>query len=152
MVEHNIRIKLLQKQNMPTAQAPKYATTAAAGIDLQAHIEKDIVINSGSWCTIPTGIAVEIQDNNIAGMIFPRSGLAANHGITLQNAVGVIDADYRGEIKVLVRNEGPNDYLITNGHRIAQIVFMPIIRMQTQIVSDLSDTKRGVGGFGSTGK
>jgi len=131
--------------------APCYATDGSAGMDLAACIDNVIVISPNEWAKIPTGLAMQIP-NNIVGLVFPRSGLAYRHGVTLQNAVGVIDSDYRGQIEVLVRNEGKDIIEIKDGDRIAQLVFMPILKADIEFTDELNNTTRGVGGFGSTGK
>lgn len=142
---------MIMKKNK-NAIIPKKATSGSAGIDLCACLDADMKVKCKEIKMIPTGIAIEIQSSNVGAFIFPRSGLATKHGITLANAVGVVDSDYRGEIKVGVINLGTEDYVIKNGDRIAQLVFMPVINMDVVEVEKLKETQRGEGGFGSTGK
>jgi dUTP pyrophosphatase len=130
---------------------PSYATDGSAGVDLAACIDSVITIAPNDWVRIPTGLAMQIPVNFV-GLVFPRSGLAYRHGVTLQNAVGVIDSDYRGQIEVLIRNEGKDIIEIKDGERIAQLVFMPILKANIEFTDELDNTARGAGGFGSTGK
>lgn len=132
------------------AKAPTYQTSGACGADLYAFIEKDITIKPSERVLIGTGVVMEIPENH-GGFIFPRSGLAVNHGITLVNAVGVIDSDYRGEIKVPVINLSHNEFVISRYDRIAQIVILPIEKAAFTISHTVSETERSVAGFGSTG-
>lgn len=142
-----LRIKKLNE----SAEIPKRATNGSAGYDLCACIEEDVVIKKGQIVKIPTGISAEINTNEAALMIYARSGLASKNGVTLVNCVGVVDSDYRGEIVVPLINLGNDDYIIEKGARIAQLVVTPIILPEIEEVSELGDTDRGSGGFGSTG-
>lgn len=142
-----LRIKKLNEN----AEIPKRATNGSAGYDLCACIEEDVVIKKGQIVKIPTGISAEINTNEAALMIYARSGLASKNGVTLVNCVGVVDSDYRGEIVVPLINLGNDDYIIEKGARIAQLVITPIILPEIEEVSELGDTDRGSGGFGSTG-
>ena len=128
------------------AKIPKYATAGSAGMDLSACIPEDIVIKPGEIVMVKTGIAIQISDSGIGGFVFPRSG------ISLANCVGVIDSDYTGEIMCPVINHGSSDYTIRCGDRIAQIVFLPVLKIKLQETDRLEATERGAGGFGSTGK
>ncbi len=149
MSKINIKIKLLT----PSAKIPNYATEFSAGADLCSASEEIITIPPHEIRMIPTGIAIEPEDGaNIAVMIYPRSGLASKFGVTLANGVGVIDSDYRGEIKIPLINHGAEPYEIHSGERVAQAVFTPILRANFIETDELSSTERGVGGFGSTGK
>lgn len=129
---------------------PAYATALAAGVDLMAAIDVDIVLKSLERTLIPTGIAIALPVGYEA-QIRPRSGLALKHGISLVNTPGTIDADYRGEIKVILVNLGAEPVTITRGMRIAQMVVAPVIQVVFQPVESLDETERGAGGFGSTG-
>ena len=142
--------KILIKKLNQRAIIPKYETVGASGLDLSANLEKDIVLKPGEKCLIPTGIAVTIP-NGYEFQIRPRSGLAMKNSITVLNTPGTIDADYRGEIKVIIINLGNKDFEITNGTRIAQMVLCPISKAKLLEVDDLDNTTRGDGGFGSTG-
>ena len=141
-----ILIKRLSK-NIPL---PKYETDGSSGMDLSANIEKEIQIAPGKFSIIPTGLAVSIP-KNFEIQIRPRSGLAAKNQISVLNTPGTIDADYRGELKVILINLGENIFKIEKGLRIAQMVLCPVIKATLKEVDTLEETKRGTGGFGSTG-
>lgn len=132
--------------------APAYATAGAAGLDLVAAVPvtESLVIASGTWAAVPTGLILEIPAG-YQGEVRPRSGLALQHGVSVLNAPGTIDSDYRGEVRVLLVNHGPAKFFVTRGMRIAQIVFMPVTRVSLQESSAVDETVRGAGGFGSTG-
>jgi len=131
---------------------PAYETSGAAAVDLRANITKAIKLDLGETALIPTGIAININDDNVAAVILPRSGLGHNHGIKLGNSVGLIDSDYTGELKVSVKNTGSGVYKINPQDRIAQMKFIPIVRAEFIEVEEFSSsTERGEGGFGSTG-
>lgn len=129
---------------------PQYASNQAAGADVCACLPDDFVLQKGAWAMIPTGFAIELPEGYEA-QIRPRSGLAAKNGITVLNSPGTVDSDYRGEIKVILINLSDNDYIVHNGDRIAQMVIAQHDKALFEQVSSLSDTKRGDGGFGSTG-
>lgn len=144
------KVKLMKiKEN---AIIPAQATKGSAGLDLYACIEEPINLNAGESVLIPTGIAVELPNNEMAAFIFARSGLATKYGISLSNGVGVVDSDYRGEICVGLRNFGKENYAIEKNERIAQMVIMPVISAIFSECEALNKTDRGSGGFGSTGK
>jgi dUTP pyrophosphatase len=130
---------------------PFYATTHAAGADLRAAIDNDKVIEPGDHALIPTGFAMALPDNYEA-QVRPRSGLALKHGVTVLNTPGTIDADYRGEVGVILINHGKTPFHIQRGDRIAQMIIAPFVQADFQTVSELSETARGEGGFGSSGK
>lgn len=134
--------------NVPS---PEYKTDGAAGCDLCAYISEDLELKSGASALVPTGIKISIPSNKYFAMLTARSGLSVKHGITLINGVGIIDSDYTGEIKVGLINLSGADYLIRPGDRIAQLIFVSIERPEFEIVSELPETERGSGGFGSTG-
>lgn len=129
---------------------PEYQTEGAAGADLRAHLDGDIVLRRGERVVVPTGLTLEIPPG-LEGQVRPRSGLAAKHGITVLNAPGTIDSDYRGELKVLLVNLGDADFRIQDGDRIAQIIFSPVLRVSFRRAETVDDSRRGSGGFGSTG-
>lgn len=129
---------------------PEYMTEGASGVDLRAAVTDPITIRPQQISLIPTGICLAIPIGYEA-QVRPRSGLAAKHGITILNSPGTIDADYRGEIKVLVINLGDNDYIVKRGERIAQMVFCPVTRVSFRLAENLGGTVRGEGGFGHTG-
>ena len=135
-------------QRGPPLPLPSYATAGAAGLDLRA--DEACTLAPGERRTVPTGIAIALPPGH-EGQVRPRSGLAARHGVTVLNAPGTIDEDYRGEIRVLLVNLGREPYRIASGDRIAQLVVAPVTRVTTREVSELDETARGEGGFGSTG-
>ena len=142
--------KILIKRFSDNVLIPKYETDGSSGMDISAFIEDDIAITPGSKVIIPTGFSLSIPIGYEI-QIRPRSGLSAKHGLTVLNTPGTIDADYRGEIKVILINLSKNKFVIENGLRIAQMVVCPIIQAELQEVKKLSTTARGDGGFGSTG-
>ncbi len=129
---------------------PSYETTGSAGMDLPAAINEDIVLGSLQRVAVPTGLKIAIADG-FEGQVRPRSGLAFRHGLTVTNAPGTIDSDYRGELKVLLINLGPDSITIERGMRIAQLVIAPVVQATVAEVLSLESTERGVKGFGSTG-
>lgn len=132
---------------------PVRQTIGAAGYDLFACIPEDILVPSDATVAVPTGFALHIEDPNVVAKIYPRSGISLRNNITLANAVGVIDSDYQGEIKVLLRNESWEDFVVRPGDRIAQMLFEPVLHPPLAVVLSFSSTtERGEGGFGSTGE
>lgn len=134
------------------ARLPFRATPGSAGADLFACIEGDVVVGAGERVMIPTGIAIELDDPETGAFIFPRSSLAVKQGVSLANCVGVVDSDYRGEIKVPLLNHSDRPYTVRGGDRIAQMVILPILLPEFTECDRLGETERGEGGFGSTGK
>ena len=144
-------VKVLIKKLDKKVKLPEYKTTGSSGLDLTAFIEKEIVIKPGENVLVPTGISIAIPEDTEV-QIRPRSGLAAKNNISVLNTPGTIDSDYRGEIKVILFNHGDKDFIVNNGDRIAQMVFMPVIKIELEETDNLPETIRGEGGFGSTGK
>ena len=144
-------VKVLIKKLNPAVEIPAYKTSGASGMDLMAFIKKPITLNSKSSCLIPTGISVAFSEDYEI-QIRPRSGLAAKNNISVLNTPGTIDSDYRGEIKIILFNHGSVDFVINNKDRIAQMILMPVNKMDLEEVESLPGTLRGKGGFGSTGK
>ena len=142
--------EILIKRLSEKVGLPKYETEGSSGMDLAAHVKEPVEIKPGTTAIIPTGLAVSIP-KNFEIQIRPRSGLAAKNQISVLNTPGTIDADYRGEIKVILINLGTKSFLIENGARIAQMVLCPIVKAKLKEVKILENTKRGSGGFGSTG-
>jgi dUTP pyrophosphatase len=134
------------------APLPAYATAASAGMDLAANIPSPVRIEPGARALIPTGVAIELPSADLMALVFARSGLATKHGINMANGVGVIDADYIGEIGCALYNSSDQPYVVQPGDRIAQLVFVPIQRATFKLVDELTPTQRGTGGFGSTGQ
>ncbi len=133
-------------------QLPHYATPGAAGLDLRACIEAPIVLAPGATELIPTGIAIHIGDARYAALILPRSGLGHKHGIVLGNLVGLIDSDYQGQLMVSCWNRGSASFTINPLERIAQLVIVPVLQVEFNVVDTFEESARGAGGFGSTGK
>lgn len=143
-----MKVKLINKSHHPT---PHYATSQAAGLDLRANLEESVALNPGEYTLIKTGLFMELPEGYEA-QVRPRSGLAFKHGITVLNSPGTIDADYRGEVGVLLINHGKETFVIEDGERIAQLVVARFEQVQWEDVEALGDSNRGAGGFGSTGK
>ena len=143
--------EVLIKRLSKNIELPKYETNGSSGMDLSANIEKQIKIEPGKTSIIPTGISVSIPEN-FEIQIRSRSGLAAKSQVSVLNSPGTIDADYRGELKVILFNHGNKDFIVNNNDRIAQMVLTPVIKMELEEVDQLPETIRGSGGFGSTGK
>ena len=144
-------MKINIKKLNENATIPTYGSPFSAGADLYAFEENDVVIAAGETKLVHTGIALEIPEG-LVGLIYARSGLASKRGLAPANKVGVIDSDYRGEIMVALHNHGLSDQTVSVGERIAQIVFSPYVSADFDLVDELSDTVRGEGGFGSTGR
>ena len=140
------------KKLRPNAKIPSCATSGSAGMDLHACIDEPVKIAPGDLKIIPTGLAIELPDNKCAAFLSARSGLGVKHGICLSNGVGVIDSDYRGEVCVGLCNVSAEEYTIEPGERVAQMVIAPVLVPETEEVSQLGETGRGEGGFGSTGR
>lgn len=143
----NIKVKKMNDD----AQLPFRATDGSAGSDLFACINSDVILKSGERILIPTGIAIELNDKNLGAFIFPRSSVSYKSGVSLANCVGVIDSDYRGEIKVPLINHSDSDFVVHNGDRIAQMIIMPVVMPVFEETDVINETNRGSGGFGSTG-
>ncbi len=142
-----IKVKKLREN----AVLPTYGSAEAAGADLYACLEADVTIGPGKTAFIPTGLAMELP-KGCAGLIYARSGLACKRGLAPANKVGVIDSDYRGEFIVALHNHGDTEQTVCNGERIAQLIITPVLTPAYEETAQLTDTDRGVGGFGSTGK
>jgi len=145
------QVKILDARIGDTIPLPHYATSGSAGMDLRACLEQDTIIQPGETILIPTGISVYVEDNDKAAIILPRSGLGHKHGIVLGNLVGLIDSDYQGQLFVSCWNRGSTQYTIKVAERIAQLVIIPIIQTEFEVVDDFKTTDRGEGGFGSSG-
>ena len=144
-------VKILIKKTNRKVITPKYKTDGSSGVDLSAFLDKEVVIKPNSSELIPTGLQVAIPEE-LEIQIRPRSGLAAKESIGVLNSPGTIDSDYRGELKIILFNHGNKDFIIKNGDRIAQMVLVPILKMEFEEVDSLPNTIRGQSGFGSTGK
>ena len=146
------KLEIMVKRLSDGVKMPFYATEGSAGLDLSAALEEAVVLKKGEIQLIPTGIAISIPSADYGAFVFARSGLASKHGVCLANSVGVIDSDYRGEIKCALINLGSEDFTVQPGERIAQLVFMPVAQALLSEVDSLDETERGTGGFGSTGR
>ena len=144
-------VKVLIKKLSPSVQLPSYKTDGASGMDLMANIEKPINLEPSKSCLVPTGLSVAFP-REYEIQIRPRSGLAAKNNISVLNTPGTIDSDYRGEIKIILFNHGDQNFKISNGDRIAQMILSPVIKMDLEETNELPESFRGEGGFGSTGK
>lgn len=146
-----IQLKILDPRIGDSIPLPDYATDGSAGMDLRAALSDDTTIDPGKTQLIPTGLSIYIEDPNMAAVVLPRSGLGHNHGIVLGNLVGLIDSDYQGQLFVSCWNRGNDAFSIAIGDRIAQLVIVPVIQAQFDIVDDFTKTHRGAGGFGHSG-
>ena len=145
-----LQVKILDERIR--SMLPHYASAGAAGLDLRACIEKEIVLNVGDSQLVPTGIAIHVADAAYAAMILPRSGLGAKSGIVLGNLVGLIDSDYQGQVMVSMWNRAAAAFTIDPMERIAQMVIVPVVQVGWKVVDEFGVSSRGAGGFGSTGK
>lgn len=152
MTTHSVQVKILNKRMGNEFPLPTYATPGSAGLDLRACIEVPLTVEPGQTVLIPTGLAVHIEAPHLAGLILPRSGLGHKHGIVLGNLVGLIDADYQGELQISCWNRSQTAFVIQPGERIAQYVLVPVVHAKFNIVDDFITSDRGTGGFGSSGK
>ena len=144
-------VKVLIKKLDPKVEIPNYKTTGASGMDLMAFINQPIKLAPKSSCLVPTGLSVAFSEEYEI-QIRPRSGLAAKNNISVLNTPGTIDSDYRGEIKIILFNHGSSEFVINNKDRVAQMILMPVNKMEFEEVENLPNTLRGKGGFGSTGR
>lgn len=147
-----VELKILDPRLGNELPLPEYATDGSAGMDLRACLETPLQVEPGETHLIPTGMAIHIQDNKMAAVLLPRSGLGHKHGIVLGNLVGLIDSDYQGQVYVSCWNRGGVPFIINPGERIAQMVFVPVIQARFELVKDFEQSDRGDGGFGSSGR
>jgi len=147
-----IEVKILDERVGKALPLPAYATKGSAGLDLRACLDEPLQLAPGETVLIKTGMAIHIGDPNLAATILPRSGLGHKHGIVLGNLVGLIDSDYQGELMVSCWNRGKDHFTIEPGERIAQLVFVPVVQAEFDIVTEFGDSDRGEGGFGHSGR
>ena len=133
-------------------QLPHYATTGSAGLDLRACLDEPLILEPGQTALVPTGLAIHVGDPGYAALILPRSGLGHKHGIVLGNLVGLIDSDYQGELMISTWNRGQTTFTLNPLERLAQLVIVPVVQAQFNIVDEFEQSERGAGGFGRTGK
>ncbi|MEY4684108.1 MAG: hypothetical protein RLZ25_567 [Pseudomonadota bacterium] len=148
----NIQLKLLDPRLGHEIPLPEYATEGSAGLDLRACLQAPLTLQPGETQLIPTGLAIHIGDPTLAAVLLPRSGLGHKHGIVLGNLVGLIDSDYQGQVFVSLWNRSQTAFEIAVGDRIAQMVFVPVAQVHFDIVDEFSESQRGSGGFGHTGR
>ncbi len=148
----NVQLKILDARVGKEFPLPRYSTDGAAGLDLIACIDEHLRVEPGEAHLVPTGIAIHIADTELAAVLLPRSGLGHRHGIVLDNLVGLIDSDYQGQVFVSCWNRGHEHFVIQPGDRIAQMVFVPVVQARFEIVDDFTQSSRGAGGFGHTGR
>ncbi|GAA0698446.1 dUTP diphosphatase [Marinobacterium maritimum] len=147
-----LQVKILNDRIGRDIPLPAYATEGSAGLDLRACLDEALTLEPGQTELIPTGLAIHIEDPNLCAMILPRSGLGHKHGIVLGNLVGLIDSDYQGQLFVSCWNRGQTTFTIEPGERIAQMVLVPVVQAEFEIVDEFGDSDRGAGGFGSSGR
>lgn len=150
-MKQKIQLKILDERLGKEIPLPCYATEGAAGLDLRACLKAPLTLLPSETALVPTGIAIHIQDPKLAAVLLPRSGLGHKHGIVLGNLVGLIDSDYQGEIMVSCWNRGRDRFTIGVGERIAQLVLVPVVRVEFELVESFDSSSRGEGGFGHTG-
>lgn len=148
----DIQLKILNQKIGTEIPLPEYATGGSAGLDLRACIDAPMLISPGATILIPTGLAIYIENPELAAMLLPRSGLGHKHGIVLGNLVGLIDSDYQGELKISCWNRSDSEFTITPGERIAQMIIVPVIQAKFNVVEKFVYSSRGTDGFGSTGQ
>lgn len=147
-----IQLKILDERIGKDFPLPKPATEGSAGVDLRACLDEHLRVDPGETHLIPTGIAIHIEDPGLAAILLPRSGLGHKHGIVLGNLVGLIDSDYQGQVFVSVWNRGNQQFVIEPGDRIAQLVVVPVVQADFEVVADFAESRRGAGGFGHSGQ
>lgn len=150
-MKKRIQLKVLDTRLGKDIALPEYATKGSAGLDLRACLDDAVVLNPGETLLIPTGLAIHI-DSSYAALILPRSGLGHKHGIVLGNLVGLIDSDYQGQVLVSCWNRGDTAFTINVGERIAQMIIVPIVQVEFDLVDEFTESVRGAGGFGHTGR
>lgn len=151
MTRRTFQVRILDDRIGTAIPFPEYATAGSAGLDLRACLPEPLTLKPGDTQLIPTGLSVHLADPSLAAMILPRSGLGHKHGIVLGNLVGLIDSDYQGELMVSCWNRGQTEFTVEVGERIAQLVLVPVVQADFEVVSSFDASRRGDGGFGSTG-
>ena len=147
-----LQVKVLDPRIGNEIPMPEYATSGSAGLDLRACLDAPMTLHPGETQLIPTGLSIFLEDPTLAAMILPRSGLGHKHGIVLGNLVGLIDSDYQGQLFVSCWNRGQTTFSMAPGERIAQLVLVPVVQAEFEVVTEFSDSERGDGGFGSSGR
>jgi len=152
MTRKKLQIRVLDERIGQSIAFPTYATDGSAGLDLRACLSQPLVLEPGDTQLIGTGLAIHIADPALAALILPRSGLGHKHGIVLGNLVGLIDSDYQGELMVSCWNRGQTRFTVEPGERLAQLVLVPVVQAEFEVVDEFDSSQRGTGGFGSTGR
>ncbi|MDX1451857.1 MAG: dUTP diphosphatase [Oleiphilaceae bacterium] len=152
MSRAKVQVRILDPRLGDSIPFPQYATDGSAGLDLRACLSEALTLEPGASTLIGTGMAIYLADPNLAAMILPRSGLGHKHGIVLGNLVGLIDSDYQGELMVSCWNRGDKPFTVSPGERIAQLVVVPVVQAEFNVVDSFESSDRGEGGFGSTGR
>jgi dUTP diphosphatase len=147
-----LKVRILDARIGKEFPLPQYATAGSAGLDLRACLDKPLELEPGKAELLPTGLAIYVEDPGLAAVVLPRSGLGHKHGIVLGNLVGLIDSDYQGQLMVSVWNRGRESYTVQPGERVAQLVIVPVVQVDLEVVEDFAATSRGAGGFGSSGR
>jgi len=147
-----LQVRILDQRIGSLFPLPSYATAGSAGMDLRACIESPLKLAPGATALIPSGLAIHLNDPQLAALVLPRSGLGHKHGIVLGNLVGLIDSDYQGELKISCWNRGTEGFCIMPGDRIAQLVIVPVVQVQLEVVQSFDESPRGSGGFGHSGR
>jgi dUTP pyrophosphatase len=151
-VRHRLKVRVLDARVGSDYPLPAYATAGSAGLDLRAILDAPLVLEAGATALLPTGLAIHIEDPGLAAVILPRSGLGHKHGIVLGNLVGLIDSDYQGQLMVSCWNRGQTAFTVQPGERIAQLVIVPVVQVELDVVDDFAGSVRGSGGFGHSGR
>ena len=149
---HRLEMRILDPRIDREYPLPQYATQGSAGVDLRACIDAPLELKPGDTQLIPSGIAIHLEDAGYAALVLPRSGLGHKHGIVLGNLVGLIDSDYQGQVFVSCWNRGQTTFTIQPGERIAQLVIVPVVQVEFEVVEEFAQSQRGAGGFGSSGR
>jgi dUTP pyrophosphatase len=147
-----LKVRILDKRIGTEFPLPAYATAGSAGLDLRACLDQALVLEAGRAELIPTGLAIYVEDPGLAAVILPRSGLGHKHGVVLGNLVGLIDSDYQGQLMVSCWNRSREPFTVRPGERIAQLVVVPVVQVELEVVEDFTSTARGAGGFGHSGR
>jgi dUTP pyrophosphatase len=147
-----LKVRILDARIGKEFPLPQYATGGSAGLDLRACLDKPLELEPGKAELLPTGLAIYVEDPGLAAVVLPRSGLGHKHGIVLGNLVGLIDSDYQGQLMVSVWNRGREAYTVQPGERVAQLVIVPVVQVELDVVEDFTATSRGAGGFGHSGQ
>ncbi len=149
---HRLKVRVLDARVGTTWPLPAYATHGSAGLDLRAILDAPLALEPGATTLLPTGLAIHLDDPGLAAVILPRSGLGHKHGIVLGNLVGLIDSDYQGQLMVSCWNRSQTAFTVQPGERIAQLVVVPVVQVQLDVVDDFATSDRGSGGFGHSGR